>query len=152
MSMHQSKLFILICAILFTACGDFPKDSNGTLERIINDTIYAGYSDNIYVHTDTQMINSFAKECGAVVKWTRGDQYYLTTLIEHKQLDLATGGFTRKSPFEKYVAYSRPYVARKVALSARTQHTEKYVVAVKKGENAFLIRLEKFINEYGQEN
>ena len=151
MYMHSSKLFILICAILFTACRDFPKDTHGTLKRIVNDTIYAGYSDNKYVHTDTLMINNFAKECRAEVKWTRGDQYFLARLIEHKQLDLAIGGFTKRSPFEKYVAYSRPYVARKVALSARTQHTEKYVVAVKKGENAFLIRLEKFMNEYGQE-
>lgn len=208
------RWFILLPVILLSCgCRDFPRDSSATLKSVRNDTLYVGISHNIYFGQDTTFINNFAKTLNATVMWTHGDHHYLVGLLENKALDLAIGGFTVNSPYEKEAALSRPYrikrfkaghpqkVAVKNIKGARVLvtnkmmaayvqeeggipvlaatlsgvllpaiadevelkkagmyvtdkelHKEEYVIAVKKGENAFLMELEKFIHEQEAKN
>lgn len=208
------RWFILLPVILLTCgCGEFPKDSAGTLKSVRNDTLYAGISHNIYFGQDTAFINRFAKKLNATVVWTHGDHHYLIGLLENKALDLAIGGFTVDCPYDKEAALSRPYrikrfkaghpqkvsvkdikgarvlvtnkmmaayvrkeggipvlaatlsgvllpaIADEVELQKagmyvtdKELHKEEYVIAVKKGENAFLMELEKYIHEQEAKN
>jgi polar amino acid transport system substrate-binding protein len=207
------RLTLLAVILLAYGCGEFPKDSSATLKGVRNDTLYAGISHNIYFRQDSAFVNHFAKKLNATVVWTYGDHHYLMGLLENNALDLAIGGFTVDSPYEKEAALSRPYrikrfkaghpqkvtvkdikgtrlrvtnkmmaayvrkeggipvltatlsdvllpaIADEIELKEagmyitdKELHKEEYVIAVKKGENAFLMEIEKFIHEQEAKN
>lgn len=123
-------------------CNDFPRDSTGTLADVKNDTLHAGISHNIHYAEDSAFIHRFAATLGARVIWRHGDHHYLADMLEEQELDLAIGGFTTKSPYDDKAALSKPY---RIIEAEKTK--EEYVIAVQKGENAFLVALEKFIHD-----
>lgn len=138
--MRLRYFLILITAIAFVGCESYPKDVDGTLNKISNHTVRVGKSTSTTDY-DKQLMNGFAKEVNAKVEWVEGDQIKLTELLSHHKIDMAIGGFTKESPLKKEVAFSKPYI---------TQGDYEYVVAIPKGENALLMKLEKYIHNHGQ--
>lgn len=138
MRLHHYVILIMIVAL--GSCESFPKDAEGTLNKISDHTVRIGKSTSTTDY-DKQLMNGFAKDINAQVEWVEGDQIKLTELLSHHKIDMAIGGFTKEAPLKKEVAISKPYI---------TQGDYEYVVAIPKGENALLMKLEKYIHNHGQ--
>jgi polar amino acid transport system substrate-binding protein len=142
----------LLATVLFVAaCSvQIPQDPDGTLDRVRGDVLRVGVSHNPpWTSVDgnepsgiePELVREFAKTIDADVEWTIGGEETLVHQLEEGRLDLVIGGFTAKSPWVEHVALTRPYTTAPSA----SGEPEKYVMAVAKGENAFLVALERFL-------
>ena len=140
--------------ILFAAAGcDLPRDSDGTLDRVRGGTMRVGFVVDTPWTTDSAggvggieggLVQSLARELGARASWKRGQQDYLLTALQHRELDLVIGGLTADSPWSKQVAFTRPYFTDTVSVSGSLKPRE-HVLAVAPGENAWLTRVEQML-------
>lgn len=138
-----SKTYLLYAAICFTittlcSCGHYPKDTQGTLDNAKNGTLRVGTTATTTA-SDSTLAVRFAQQLNASVDWVHKDQQYLSGQLSEYKIDMAIGGFTEDSPFKKIVGLTKPY---------RKDGKKKYVIAIPKGENAFLAKLEQFIDTY----
>jgi hypothetical protein len=69
----------------------------------------------------------------------------LILALEHGTLDLVIGGLTADTPWTKHAAITKPYAEATDPTGERVQ----LVMAARPGENAFLLRLERFLRERG---
>lgn len=119
---------------------------------------------------EVALIEAFAGELGARVEWLRGGESQVLLALSEERLDLAIGGLTKDNPRSDEVAFTRPYHRSHLAITAQPaaggarlvavpQHKLKgrseegplvsqefeQVMAVPSGENAWLVRLERFL-------
>ena len=140
-------VFLLCCC----ACNNFPKDPSGTLEQASGGTLLVGYSENPpwVVETDSvpagiepALVKAFAATLGAKVEWRKDSQQNLFEDLEMHKIHLVVAGITNDTPWKKRVALTRPYLK---------QGKQKHVMAAMQGENAFIVRLEKFLYKREQQ-
>ncbi|TPE41036.1 transporter substrate-binding domain-containing protein [Pontibacter mangrovi] len=146
---QRMKLFILAvgaCLLLAGCEGNFPKDPERTLEKAKQDQLVVGYSENPpwVVKGDTaptgiepDLVRAFASSIGARVRWQNDTEQKLFEDLEEKKVHLVIAGITQKTPWKKKVALTRPYLK---------QGKEKHVMAAIRGENAFIVALERFLH------
>jgi polar amino acid transport system substrate-binding protein len=136
-------LFLLLAGL--TACDNYPKDPDKTLEKIRNGKLRVGYSENPpwVVKTageptgiEPGLIRAFAKSQHARIEWVHDSEQDLMELLEKKELHLVVGGLLHTSPWSQQVSFTRPYLK---------EEKDKRVMAVQKGENAFTLELEKYL-------
>ncbi|MDQ4140327.1 MAG: transporter substrate-binding domain-containing protein [Bacteroidota bacterium] len=144
------RLFSLFLFIFFltSACDNFPRDPDKTLDKIKNGTLVVGYTENppwvIKSKThptglEANLVQEFAKQQGAKIIWVNDTEQDLFEQLEKRKLDLVIGGFTDKNTWKKKISFTRPYL---------NQQKEKHVIAVLKGENAFIVALETFLHQH----
>jgi ABC-type amino acid transport substrate-binding protein len=142
------QLSLIITIVLLTACGRYPKDTRGTLEEALNDTLKVGVAIHkgwVMVQNgeprgrEVLLVKAFAKELNATIDWFVADESELIPRLEKGEIHMLIGGFTQNSPWKKYVGFTNTYI--------RVDDKE-HAIAVPPGENAFLMRLEQFLNEY----
>src|SRR5918998_423022 len=80
------------------------------------------------------LLERFAERLGARVRWTSDGEEHLVERLEAGELDVVAGGLTKTSPWNKHAALTRPYDG-------------EHVMATRLGENAWLVRLERFLLE-----
>src|SRR5690348_9720680 len=141
--------------ILFAVAGcDLPRDSDGTLDRIRGGTMRVGFVVDTPWTTDSAgvvggieggMVQSLARELGARASWKRGQQDYLLTALEPRDLDLVICGLTADSPCSKQVAFTRPYFTDTVRVGGSLKPRD-HVLAAAPGENAWLMRVEQMLS------
>jgi ABC-type amino acid transport substrate-binding protein len=142
---------------LLAACGvSVPTDPEGTLDRVIGGTLRVGVSPNPPWTEVTQggeptgsevdLVREFAATLPAEVSWTVGGEEALIKRLEAGELDLVIGGLTADTPWEKHAAITKPYAEGTGPDGKRI----KLVMAAPLGENAYLLRLEKFLLSRGQ--
>jgi polar amino acid transport system substrate-binding protein len=206
--------------VALNSCDQYPRDAKGTLNRVQGKVLKVGLSgydstantSDRNVHLELHLIQSFAQQVHARVEWVRGPQSEIIKLLHNNHLDMAIGGYTSPSPFEKEVSFTKPYFTERVVIAVPSNQSapesikgkkvtvtnhmvasvvkkkggipefldslssgsnltaaalenlsgsglkptalvlneEKFVIAVPKGENAFLIKLEHFLDTYGQ--
>ena len=143
-------LFLVVLAI--GGC-QFPRDVEGTLERVDGGTLRVGASEHEpFVTLDQQqpggvearLVEDFARGLGARVQYVRGGEEDLVERLREGELDLVIGGITKKSPFKKEVAPTRPYAVTRDRIADKPV-TNHHVMFVRNGENAFLVRLERYL-------
>jgi polar amino acid transport system substrate-binding protein len=150
-------LLVTLVAALLASCGvAIPADPEGTLERVIGGTLRVGVSPNPPWTEVTQggeptgsevdLVREFAAILPAEVSWTVGGEEALIKRLEAGQLDLVIGGLTADTPWEKHAAITKPYAEGTGPDGKRI----KLVMAAPLGENAYLLRLEKFLLSRGQ--
>lgn len=128
-------LRLVFASVLFvaTACDRYPRDPRGTLERATGGELRVGIVDAPDKARESELVRTFAAELRADVSWRHGSEHELLSSLEHGDLDLVVGGgVVEDTPWHGRVALTRPYEG-------------KHVLAVSPGENAFLLRLERFI-------
>ncbi len=145
----------ILTALLTAACGSVPADPEDTLERVTGGVLRVGVSPNP-PHTEAQetadpggaevvLVRDFAAILAAEIEWTMGGEETLILALERGDLDLVIGGLTADTPWTEHAAITKPY--------AETTDPEgekvKLVMAARPGENAFLLRLERFLRERG---
>lgn len=142
---------IAALAMLLTACGlSIPADPDGTLERVTGGHLRVGVSHNppwtdiagggTPSGTETELITDFASAHDAEIVWETGGEEQLMKQLRDGQLDVVIGGLTDSSPWATHAALTTPYVEA----TGNDGTTEKHVVAVPMGENAFMVALERY--------
>ena len=139
------KVLIWLLAGLFIGCENYPKDPDKTLEQVRNGTLIVGYAENppwvIKTATEptgieAQLIKDFASTINARIKWQNDTEQDLFEQLEKKELHLVIAGLTDKNTWKSKISFTRPYLKKE---------KDKHVMAVLKGENAFVLHLEKFL-------
>ncbi len=148
-------LAALVLALLTTGCGTFPADPEGTLERVTGGVLRVGVSPNP-PHTEVRgsaepvghevaLVREFAATLPAEIEWTVGGEEMLILALEHGRLDLVNGGLTADTPWAEHAAITKPYAEATDPAGDKVD----LVMAARLGENAFLLRLERFLREQG---
>lgn len=141
--------YFLLIAFLFFGCENFPKDPENTLEKVKEGILRVGYSENppwvvktdsVPIGIEAELIKAFAKTLHAKVEWKNDTEQNLFEELENKNLDLVIAGVTKDTPWKKKAGLTRPFAIR---------DNKKHVMAVRRGENAFIVHLERFL--YRQE-
>lgn len=154
MSRVVRKLIIglgTILGLLLTGCAaHYPADPHGTLDDVSGGVLRVGISHNEpFVSVagpapsglEVELVEDYARTLGAEVAWTRAGEEELVDQLEHGQLDLLVGGLTDRTPWKEKVGITLPYMQTVDEFG----RTEKHVMAVRKGENAFLLELDEFL-------
>lgn len=140
----------LLCAVALSACGPFPTDTEGTLDRVRGGDLRVGVVHNP-PWTDTSgaqprgsevtLVERFAAEQGAGISWREDSEAVLADALRAGELDIAIGGFTADTPWSDRAAVTDTY------LESVTDDgvTEQHVMLTRAGENRFLVTLEEFL-------
>lgn len=143
-----------MAGLLIAGC-QFPADPDGTLERVEGGTLRVGVAGHDpWVRLDgtgaagveVTLTERFAESLGAEVEFTEGAEAELIDGLKTGGLDLVVGGFDSKSPWKKEVALTRPYIQTREPVEGEIS-TVKHVMLAPLGENAWLVRLERFLLE-----
>lgn len=152
-----SVAVLLLVAVTAAACGGpFPRDTDGSLNRLTGGTLRVGVSENPpwtdvaddgeVTGREVDLVAGFAQAHDAEPEWTPGAESELVMAMKRGDLDVVIGGLTSDSPWEKEVALTRPY-AEEVTPDG---DTEKMVMATPLGENALLVALETHLAQTGE--
>jgi polar amino acid transport system substrate-binding protein len=104
----------------------YPRDVEGTLDRVEGGTMRVGVSANEpWVTLDgpapggvePEIVRRFAKTIDARIEWVPGDSEQLVEALETGQLDVVLAGLTRASEHRRKVALTRPYVDTELLLA-----------------------------------
>ena len=152
-------LLVLVCAALpvTVSCGSLPADPEGTLERVSGGTLRVGVSnappftdvagDGEPSGSEADLVREFAASLKAGVEFTESGEEHLMQQLEEGDLDLVIGGLSDSSPWTDKAALTRPYAE----VTDGYGKQRKLVMAAPLGENAFLVRLEEFLAEHGEQ-
>ncbi|KDA06967.1 ABC transporter substrate-binding protein [Microbacterium sp. CH12i] len=132
-------------------CGlSVPSDPDGTLATVTSGELRVGVSpDSGLVDVSSadptgplvDLVDEFTETIDANAEWTVGSEETLVGMLEAGDLDLLVGGFTDQSPWSDRAGITRGYTAIDGA------DGRSLVFLVPLGENAFLTKLETFLDE-----
>lgn len=150
-------LAALVAALVVCGCvAHYPADPAGSLRLVTGGTLRVGVSHNEPFASVTgdepsgrevELVQAYAATLNAEVEWTVGGEEELVNRLEHGRLDLLIGGLTKKTPWKNKVGLTKPYA--ETIDEFGQQH--KHVMAVRKGENAFLLDLDEFLQSRGEQ-
>lgn len=133
---------------------DFPRDVEGTLERaqdggslrigVTEHEPYVVLGDGQTTGVEVQLLEDFARQLGAGVEYVPGSEETLVERLREGELDVVAGGITKRSPWKKEAAPTRPYATTHERVADK-EVTDKRVMLTRNGENAFLVRLERYL-------
>jgi polar amino acid transport system substrate-binding protein len=114
--------------LLFTAACDFPRDAEGTLERVQGGELRVGVSENPpWVQLaggrvegiEPALVRGFAEQLGARIRWIRGTEAELIEALHRRELDLVAAGLKDNTPWSSRLGLSRPYLTTRVRIGIR---------------------------------
>src|SRR6476469_5870574 len=128
-SMFSRQLATLIGSVILAvaAACNLPRDSGGTLDHIRHGTMRVGLITNPPWVTDSgsaadgveqQLVKELASRLDARVDWVRRPEAELLEALHRRELDLVVGGLTSTLPWQKEVAFTRPYYTDTIAVGA----------------------------------
>jgi polar amino acid transport system substrate-binding protein len=118
---------LLLSAVTLLAACQYPRDVEGTLDRVQGGTMRVGViEDPPWVTLESrqpggvepELIRRFATELNAKIEWVEGSESELVEAMRGFQLDILVGGLTRGSPWQKHVALTRPYIDTNIEFAA----------------------------------
>lgn len=128
------RAFVASVLLAAAACDGYPRDPRGTLERAQGGELRVGVVAAPSAGRERELAAAFAADIHARIAWRDGSEHDLLKSLEHGEVDLVVGGgLSPDSPWREHVAFTRPY-------------DDHRVLAVAPGENAFLLRLDRFIS------
>lgn len=145
----RSTAVLLLCAGLLAAGCQYPRDPDGTLNRVSDGGVMrvgVAESDPWVLLEDNEptggaeveIVRRFARDVGARIEWVQGSEEELVEATKEGQIDLLIAGLTKKSRWKKDVALTRPYVDTRtvVGISPGTSPPDDFAgvsVAVERG-------------------
>ncbi len=146
-------LGVLLLPALAACDGRYPADTEDTLDRAEGGTLRIGVSphppytdaaeDGSVTGSEVDLIRGFCTTIGAVPSWRVGAEGVLAPSLHDGDLDVLIGGLDSTSPWKDQIGLTRPY--RTVHTDDGTKH--KIVMAVRSGENALQVALERYLAE-----
>jgi polar amino acid transport system substrate-binding protein len=120
-------LITLLAALPAAAC-QYPRDPDGTLNRVEGGTMRVGVTAaDPWVLLDgadpsggveVELARRFARDVGARIEWVHGSEEELVDAAKEGQVDLILAGLTSKSRWKKDVAFTRPYLETRTVVGA----------------------------------
>ena len=155
--MLARALSLAVAAVLgASGCASIPVDPDGTLERASGGVLRVGMSaqqpwtaleDGERTGVEVRLVEDFAEGIDAEIEWQDGGEGSLMQALELGRLDVVVGGLTETSPWLDVAALTRPYVE----VTGPEGSPEGHVMAVRVGENALLVALERHLHEHEAE-
>ena len=143
----------LLAALALTGC-QFPRDVEGTLDRLEGGgTLRVGVTEHEpYVVLDhrrptgveVRLLDDFGRHLRAPLTFVSGSEERLVEQLREGELDLVVGGITKRSSWKKEVAHTRVYATKHEHVGEK-DITDEHVMLTRNGENAFLVRLERYL-------
>jgi polar amino acid transport system substrate-binding protein len=113
-------LALLLAAAALAAGCQYPRDPDGTLNRVEGGVMRVGVTeadpwvlmggDEPTGGAEVELARRFARDVGARIEWVHGSEEELVDSAKEGQVDLIVAGLTSKSRWKKDVAFTRPYV------------------------------------------
>ena len=152
-SARRALAMAAVLSVATAGCSTFPKDSEGTLDRVRGGTLVVGVSEHEpwtsvgpggdVSGTEVSLVEGFADSLGAEIEWEIGPESVLADEVKRGQVDILIGGLTSVSPWKSDLSLTRPYTKVK----SEDGKEQKMVMGVPKGENAFQVALERYLAE-----
>jgi ABC-type amino acid transport substrate-binding protein len=155
-SVLRGILSACVLAACLAACDGLPRDAEGTAARVAGGRLRVGLVEHQpwVVRTsgepagaEVELVRELAHELRAAPEWRWGGEEQHMQALEHFELDLVIGGLTTKTPWAAHVGLTRPYYEDEHSVGGRSQ-TRKHVMAVAPGENAWLKRVQTFLDTH----
>lgn len=137
--------------VVVAGCGlTIPTDPGGTLDAVTGATMHVGVSPEPGLAefgepeptgAVVDLAEEFAASLDTRIEWTVGSEETLVGALESGEIDLAIGGFTDQTPWSDRAGVSRGYPEIEGA------DGRGLIFLVPLGENAFLHRLETFLDQ-----
>jgi ABC-type amino acid transport substrate-binding protein len=146
------RLLLLSMLAVAAACG-LPRDPEGTLDRVRGGTLRVGFVvDTPWVTEAGQgaggiegaIAAELARGLGARIAWTHASETPLLTALHDGDLDLVIAGLTKDSPWAANASFTRPYYVDTTMVHGE-QREVPHVVAVRPGENAWQVHVERLL-------
>jgi len=111
---------LALAALVLAGCS-LPRDPEGTLQRATGGTIRAGVNarepwarleGEVPADVEVDLIEGFAREIDAEVRWLPGAEAELMAALETGQLDVIVGGLESTNPWAGSVTLTHPYLRR----------------------------------------
>ena len=144
------RLVLLIACCLPAACGDYPRDPEGSLQRARNAALRVGVShDPPWVvlapgqaptGPEIELVRTLARTQRARIEWVAGGHDALMGDLLAFRLQLVAGGHSRRSAWQPEVAWSRPYL-----LAAADGGAVQRRLALPPGENAWQLVVDGYV-------
>jgi membrane-bound lytic murein transglycosylase MltF len=124
-----------------------PRDADHTLDRVRGHELRIGVTDHppwVELHgeavsgVEPSLVSQLARELGSRTRFRRGSESDLLEALRRGQLDLVAAGLDDTSPWKGRIALTRPYYADSAT-------GKKHVLAVRAGENAWLVHVETYL-------
>lgn len=139
-------------SVLESIPDSIPTDPEGTLRRVVEtQTLGVGViSEPPWTRCSTgetpqgvevRLVRRFAETLDAAPDWQCMSEAQAFAALEQQGLALVIGGLTADSPRSKEAGFTRPYY--EAGEDAKTHH----VMAAHRGENRFIVTLERFLDE-----
>ncbi|GEO16467.1 hypothetical protein MAE02_41630 [Microvirga aerophila] len=133
-------LIAFLVGFSLAAC-DLPRDPEETLEGVQGQELRVGvlkFGQN--AEKDRPIVERLAASLEAKLVYVEGDAHALFEDLKRGHLHLVIGGVPESTPFEKELGLSKP-----VGPLHGAHEEEDRVLAVRPGENAFLLRVNQAI-------
>ena len=141
----KSRVLIAFLAGLALAGCDLPRDPEETLETVQGQELRVGvlkFGEN--AEKDRPVVERLAASLEAKLVYLEGDAHALFEDLKRGHIHLVIGGVPESTPFEKELGLSKP-----VGPLHGAHEEEDRVLAVRPGENAFLLRVNRIIEAAG---
>lgn len=138
--MKSRVLMALLVAAMLAGC-DLPRDPEETLETVQGQELRVGvlkFGQN--ADKDRPIVERLATSLRSKVAYVEGDSHALFEDLKRGHLHLVIGGVPESTPFAKELGLSKP-----VGPLHGAHDEEDRVIAVRPGENAFLLRVNQAI-------
>ena len=155
MDLRTLPAVVLAVALAVGGCG-IPVDPEGTLERASGGVLRVGMSEHEpwtaldrgdRTGVEVELVEEFAAGLDAEIEWHDAGEESLIEQLHRGELDVVVGGLTQKTPWVDSAALTRPYVV----VTSPEGSPEPHVMAARRGENALLVALERFLMDHEAE-
>lgn len=138
-SQSWRPLLAMLAISLLTAC-KVPDDPQGTTEEVTGNVLRVGALIEPLDSVDADAVARVANAMQAETEFVTGDPHTLFAQLEHGKIHLVAGRIPANTPFATEVALTDPLGS--ITLG---NHIEDRVLAIRKGENRFLISVNRAI-------
>ena len=129
--MPRACPLLLLAAVLAAGC-QYPRDPEGTLDRVQGGVLRVGVAHvDPWVTLDgdapggveVELLQRFADTVDAEIEWVEGSETELMEALHGRQLDVVVAGLTRRSEWQRVAALTRPFVSYEVVIAPPDQAT-----------------------------
>ena len=153
MRLDRGRLCLGSCLLLtVVGCGEYPKDPEGTSERIHREGVRVGLAEDgshVQINGDSSqgpaegieivLLERMLADLGVEEAERQvGASDELMEKLERFELDIVVGGYTESSPWRNRVAFSRPWYVD-------PSDGDHHVLALPPGENRWLMTVDRWI-------
>ena len=135
------RLGLSLALLAAASCTDFPRDPEGTLDRVRAERSFRVGLVAPLAGTDPKvgaLLGRVARASGARARVESGDAEPLLNRLEEGELELVIGRFEAASPWKRMVSFSPPLRVEKHGKSSF-----HLVAAMRNGENAWIGLVER---------